>query len=171
MTQLTDQEKELVAIGTAIGAGCQPCTQHHVRAALESGLSREEVQRAIDDAQMIRREGGIACANLGRRLLEIEQQESCWDRKPSDRGQALTYIGAAAGCNAGSLLTPYLAAAHDLGLSAEELQAALEVTELVKKGAAIFLRHDIERTFKELAATPSACSTSALSCYGSGCSD
>jgi AhpD family alkylhydroperoxidase len=169
MAALMEKEKELVAIGTAIGAGCQPCTQHHVRAALECGLTRKEVQRAIEEAQVVRQEGGIAVANVGRRLLEIERQEPQSDCEPSDRRQVLTYLGTAAGCNAGSLLTRYVARARELGLSAEELRATLEVTEAVKKGAAMFLRRDTERALKgTAAATEPAKSASAARCCGPG---
>src|SRR3990172_5719293 len=43
VASLTGKEKELVAIGAAIGAGCQFCTQFHVGAALKTGLSHDEV--------------------------------------------------------------------------------------------------------------------------------
>ena len=51
MTALTDAQKEFVAIGAAIGAGCQPCTQYHVRAALKAGLGQDEILRALDQAE------------------------------------------------------------------------------------------------------------------------
>ena len=145
---LTDKERELVAVGAAVGAGCQPCTQYHVRAALESGLSQEDVRRAVDEAEAVRREGGIAVSNVGRRLLGGEQQPSHWDGGPSDREGALIYIGAAAGCNAGSLLTPSLAVAEEFGFSPDGLRSALELAEVVKQHAVDFLRRDAERALK-----------------------
>jgi AhpD family alkylhydroperoxidase len=146
MISLPDRERELVAIGAAIGAGCQPCTQYHVGVALKAGLSWDEVWRAIDGAQAVRREGGIAVSNVGRRILGVEVEQAERLGEPGEREQALVYIGAAAGCNAGGLLTGYMAAAGErFGLSPEELRSALETAEFVKQRAVDFLRRDIER--------------------------
>jgi len=146
MVSLPDRERELVAIGAAIGAGCQPCTQYHVGVALKAGLTRDEVSSAIDGAQAVRREGGIAVSNVGRRILGVEGEQAERLSEPGERGQALAYIGAAAGCNAGGLLMGYMAAAGErFGLSPEELRSALETAGFVKQRAADFLRRDVER--------------------------
>jgi AhpD family alkylhydroperoxidase len=146
MVALPDRERELVAIGAAIGAGCQPCTQYHVGVALKAGLTRDEVSSAIDGAQAVRREGGIAVSNVGRRILGVEGEQAERLSELNERGQALAYIGAAAGCNAGGLLREYMAAAGErFGLSPEELRSALETAEFVKQRAVDFLRRDIER--------------------------
>lgn len=170
MASLTDAQREFVAIGAAIGAGCQPCTQYHVGAALKSGLSPEEIRRAIDEAHAVRREGGIAVANVGRMILGLDDEEAQGDNRPWDQPQALVYIGAAAGCNAGSLLARYLEAASGLGLSAEELGEALQIAQVVKERAADFLRKDVERTLGRLPATAGAPGDSASCCAPScGC--
>jgi 4-carboxymuconolactone decarboxylase len=118
MISLPDSERELVAIGAAIGADCQPCTQYHVGVALKAGLTRDEVSSAIDGAQAVRCEGGIAVSNVGRRILGVEGEQAERLSELNERGQALAYIGAAAGCNAGGLLTGYMAAAGErFGLS------------------------------------------------------
>jgi len=168
MASLTDAQREFVALGAAIGAGCQPCTQYHVRAALKAGLSREEILRALDQAQAVRQEGGVAVANVGRTMLglgEEAQGEGCL----CDVSQALVYIGSAAGCNAGGLLARYLEAASGLGLSPEALAEAVEVAQAVKeKGAMGFFARDVERALGKLAATPAVAGGSA-SCCGPGC--
>ena len=171
MTSLTDAQREFVALGAAIGAGCQPCTQYHVRAALKAGLSREEILRALEEAETVRREGGVAVANVGRTMLGLgaeAQGEACL----CDASQALVYIGSAAGCNAGGLLTRYLEGASELGLSAEELAEAVQVAQAVKeKGAMGFFARDVERALARLgrvAPTPVAAGDSA-SCCGPVC--
>jgi len=146
MISLPDSERELVAIGAAIGAGCQPCTQYHVGVALKAGLSRDEVRRAIDGAQAVRREGGIAVSNVGRRILGVDGEQAERLSELNERGQALVYIGAAVGCNAGGLLTEHMATAGErFGLSLEDLRSALETAEFVKQRAVDFLRRDVER--------------------------
>jgi AhpD family alkylhydroperoxidase len=168
MASLTDKENELVAIGASIGAGCQLCIQYHVGASLKSGLTQDEVSRAIDEAQAVRREGGVGVSNVGRRVLGVEQEQADRPSEPEERGQALVFVGAAAGCNAGSLLAAYIAAAVErFGLSGEELGSALETAEMVKERAADFLRRDVDRALRQ-ANVEAAPVTSALSECGGG---
>lgn len=35
--------KEMLAVGLSIGIHCQPCTRHHVRKALDMGITREQL--------------------------------------------------------------------------------------------------------------------------------
>jgi len=168
MMSLTDAQREFVALGAAVGAGCQPCTQYHVRAALKAGLGREEILQALDEAQSVRREGGVAVVNVGRTMLGFGEEEAQGDAQPSERQQALVYIGSAAGCNAGGLLARYLEAASGLGLSAEELSEVVQVAQFVKERAADFLRADVERALGKLAPAPATTGASA-SCCGPAC--
>jgi AhpD family alkylhydroperoxidase len=172
MTALTDTQREFVALGAAIGAGCQPCTQYHVRAALKAGLSREDILGALDEAQVVRRVGGTAVANVGRTMLGLDEEEPERNVQPSDGRQALVYIGTAAGGNSGGLLARYLEAAGGLGLSAEELTEAVQVAQTVKeKGAMGFFAKDVERALarlRQVTPTPAATGGSA-SCCATGC--
>jgi len=168
MSSLTDAQREFVALGAAIGAGCQPCTQYHVRAALKAGLGQEEILRALDQAQSVRQEGGVAVANVGRTMLGLDgeaQGQGC----VCDAAQALVHVGSAAGCNAGGLLARYLEAASGLGLSPEALAEAVEVAQAVKeKGAMGFFAKDVERALGKLTPAPVIAGGSG-SCCGPGC--
>ena len=169
MTSLTDAQREFVAIGAAIGAGCQPCTQYHVRAALKAGLSPEEIRWAIDEGQVVRQEGGVAVANVGRRHLGLQEEEPR-NGLPSEGQQVLVYIGSATGCNAGGLLARYLEVAGGLGFSAEQLGEAVQIAQVVKeKGAQGFFVRDIERALGKLAPAAAAASSGSASCCGPGC--
>ena len=169
MASLSDAQREFVALGAAIGAGCQPCTQYHVRAAMKAGLGQEEILWALDQAQAVRQEGGVAVANVGRTTLGLggeTQAEGCL----CNASQALVYIGSAAGCNAGGLLARYLEAASGLGHSPEVLAEAVEVAQAVKeKGAMGFFARDVGRALGKLAPTPVAAGASGSSCCGPGC--
>jgi len=156
MAPLNDRDREFVAVGTAIAAGCHPCTQHHVKAALESGLSPAEVQHAIDAAHTIRNHAGEGVAALGKRLLGSDETNGLWDGRPSVRDEAFVFIGAAAGCNAGGLLADYLRAGYELGLDDQELNAAVEAARVVKKGAAMFMDREAERALRLMAGVASA---------------
>ena len=41
--QLEQRDKELAAIGAAIGCNCRPCIEHHIPAGREAGLSETEL--------------------------------------------------------------------------------------------------------------------------------
>ena len=172
MTALTDAQREFVALGAAIGAGCQPCTQYHVRAALKVGLTPEEIRRAMDEAQAVRQEGGVAVANVGRRHLGLGEEAQA-DSGPSEGPQALVYIGSATGCNAGGLLARYLEVASGLGFSAEQLGEAVQIAQVVKEeGAQGFFARDVERALARLgrvAPAAAAVSSGSASCCGPGC--
>ena len=47
---LTQKEKELIAVGTAVSAGCQRCSDYHFKKVLEVGASLDEVKMAVIDA-------------------------------------------------------------------------------------------------------------------------
>lgn len=50
---------ELVAVGAAIGAGCEPCLRHHVKEARALGVSEADLLAAVD---------------LGRRVRDVPRQ-------------------------------------------------------------------------------------------------
>jgi len=55
MGKLNLRDRELVALGAALAAGCAPCLDYHVPRAREAGLSDEEMAEAIALADKIRR--------------------------------------------------------------------------------------------------------------------
>ncbi len=54
MSGWTDRDRELVAIGAALGSNCVPCIEHHVGEAKRAGLSESEIQRAVRIADKVR---------------------------------------------------------------------------------------------------------------------
>ena len=50
---LDNRTKELVAVGAAIGANCSPCMQWHYKKCLEFGVTKPELQEAMDLAKTI----------------------------------------------------------------------------------------------------------------------
>ncbi len=173
MVALSDKEREYVAIGAAIGAGCRPCTQYHVDAALKAGLSKDDIRTAAEEAEALRVEAAASVADYGRGLLGDEEK---WAHDFSDmceRTQALVRIGAATGGNAGSFLGEILPQARGLGLTDDALREAVEVAGMVKRMAGNFFDKDAERALgraEELASVTEAagCATSAPADAGTG---
>jgi len=160
---LSDLEREFVGLGAAVGAGCHPCTQYHTQAALKAGLSVEEILWAVDEAQAVRARGGIAVANVGRRILGAGQQELPAEQAPACRGAALVRLGAAAGCNSGVLLAGYAEQAAAHGVQGVELREAIDIAEMVKTQAGKFLQRDAERALGS-ATEPVGATAPAASC-------
>lgn len=54
-TIFTPAVAELVAIGAAIGANCEPCFKYHYSEARKLGLSREDMAQAVELADRVKR--------------------------------------------------------------------------------------------------------------------
>jgi AhpD family alkylhydroperoxidase len=53
-TQFTDAVKELVAIGASIASNCEMCFKHHFNEARKLGVSKDDIRRAVEMAQMVK---------------------------------------------------------------------------------------------------------------------
>ena len=80
----TPAVKELVAIGAAIAANCEPCLRYHVRAAKELGVSLVDVACAIEIAAKVKNVPHQAMLKVGARLT-LENAETA--RRP-ETGQS-----------------------------------------------------------------------------------
>ncbi len=54
MDTLTPRERELVALGAALGSNCVPCIEYHVPEARKAGLSDQQIREAIQLADKVR---------------------------------------------------------------------------------------------------------------------
>jgi AhpD family alkylhydroperoxidase len=65
----TEQVAELVAIGAAIGANCEPCFKYHYDQARKLGVSDLDMRYAVDLAQKVKDTPARAMLNLAERYL------------------------------------------------------------------------------------------------------
>jgi AhpD family alkylhydroperoxidase len=54
MNHLSLLERELVALGAAMGSNCASCVAHHVPVAQRAGLTAEQIEEAVELADAIR---------------------------------------------------------------------------------------------------------------------
>ena len=54
MTALTLRERELVALGAAMGSNCVPCIEYHIPEARKTGLTDPQLSEAIRVADRVR---------------------------------------------------------------------------------------------------------------------
>jgi AhpD family alkylhydroperoxidase len=53
--RLSEKEKELVALGAALGSNCVPCIVFHVGVAKKVGIADEEITEAVELADRVRK--------------------------------------------------------------------------------------------------------------------
>ena len=66
----TDAVAELVAIGAAIAANCEPCFKYHFQQARKLGVSREDMIRAVKTAEAVKQTPANAMLQLADRYLK-----------------------------------------------------------------------------------------------------
>jgi len=61
--------QELVAIGAAIAANCEPCFRYHFDKARKLGVSKEDMARAVTTAKMVKESPARAVVELAEKYL------------------------------------------------------------------------------------------------------
>jgi AhpD family alkylhydroperoxidase len=72
----TVQVAELVAIGAAIAANCEPCFKYHYDQARKLGVSDRDMRYAVDLAQKVKEPPARAMLNLAERYLGKSTSET-----------------------------------------------------------------------------------------------
>lgn len=90
MSELTNREQELVALGAAIASNCVPCVEYHVPEARKAGLGDIQIREAVQIADRVRRVPARKVLQTARGLIE-----------ESSRGSAEA-VGADCNCPASS---------------------------------------------------------------------
>jgi len=83
MNDLTPRERELVALGAALGSNCVPCIEYHIPEARKAGLTDAQVSVAIRLADKVRQVPArkvldVALAMLGEPAADVPAQ-ACGD--------------------------------------------------------------------------------------------
>jgi AhpD family alkylhydroperoxidase len=71
--KLDNRIRELIAVGTAIGANCRNCLQHHVAKAREQNVPDNEVAEAIEVGKAVRKGAQGSMDKLANELLSERQ--------------------------------------------------------------------------------------------------
>jgi AhpD family alkylhydroperoxidase len=81
MPHLSPRDRELVALGAAMGSNCVPCIEYHIPQARKAGLSDSEISEAIRLADKVRQVPA-------RKVLEVALQMLTENPTPSDVAQS-----------------------------------------------------------------------------------
>ncbi|MDH3692802.1 MAG: carboxymuconolactone decarboxylase family protein [Gammaproteobacteria bacterium] len=134
---ITPKEKELVAVGISVAAGCKPCTNYHVKAARENGASDEEIKQVVATALSVRTSAtqvmtDHALARVGGKVQEDKPHGAI----AGARIKELVSVGAAFAANCVTGLKQHLAAAQNAGISQEEIDQVVKLAVVIKDRAA-----------------------------------
>ena len=136
--QLEQRDKELAAIGSAIGCNCRPCVDHHIPKGREAGLSEAELIEAVATSRAVRDQGIELLAPRIDELLGHGNEGDRVEPAPvaeTSRAHALVCLGASVGVNSHPLLERYIAAALQFGLAPMEVAAATKMASYVQNSA------------------------------------
>lgn len=92
--EITEQMRELIAIGAAIGAGCEPCLEYHTKKAGEFGLTDAQMGEAIAVGRMVKEASAGNISGPADRLIPVAASSCC--------GSAQEKPVEASGCCGGS---------------------------------------------------------------------
>jgi len=139
MARLTNKEKELIAVGTAVSAGCRRCSDYHFKKVFEEGASLQEVQKAVADATDAIRNAEEAMQQKAHALMNIERaQQGQHDVAGSDRMALLVKIGAAVASNCTTTIEEYIRAAKAAGIAPEEISVSVKLGQMILTRAGEF---------------------------------
>jgi AhpD family alkylhydroperoxidase len=130
------KEKELIAVGISVAAGCKPCTDYHVKAVRAAKATDDEIRQAIADAMCVRKSAlelmdAYALSHLG----ATNSVADCGSTD-TNRIKELVAIGAAFAVNCTTNLEKHVAAAEAVGITKDEVHAVVKLAEFIKGKAA-----------------------------------
>jgi AhpD family alkylhydroperoxidase len=146
--ELSSEQKELVAVGASVGAGCQPCVSHHLKAGAKAGLDEEQLLAAVTSAERVTAEAVVAMGDHARAKLGPSVTVPAM---LSRLDEALASFGAALGANDVTNIERQLRAAAELGASRPQLQQAIETAQTVQEKAARIHLREAERMLDAVA--------------------
>jgi len=130
------KERELIAVGASVAAGCKPCTDYHFKAAREAKLNDDEIRQAINNAMSVRQSALEIMKDYGLQHLG-EGLDGPADKGGQGTGiEELVAVAAAFAVNCTSNLERHLGAAETLGITDDEIDEVIKLARFIKGKAA-----------------------------------
>jgi AhpD family alkylhydroperoxidase len=137
---MTVKEKELVAVGISVAAGCKPCTDYHLGSVRKTKATDDEIRGIIAVAVSVRANAERVMENYGLGQLGAARRADDYGDTATDRLAELVSIGAAFAVNCATNLEQHLAAAAAIGITDDEVQAVIRLARIIKAKAATHVK-------------------------------
>jgi AhpD family alkylhydroperoxidase len=131
--RLTPEQRELVAIGASVGAGCLPCSSYHFRLSREIGLETGRMLAAALEAEYVVSDANARLSAHVHDELD-PQTDAPAEMPPLDK--ELAALGASITANSLPNMRRHMIKASEHGLSGAQLAEAIRVAEQIQKKAA-----------------------------------
>jgi AhpD family alkylhydroperoxidase len=132
--RLAQQEKELIAVGAAIAAGCRPCTTYHVQAAWTAGATDQQLRRAANHALGVRRGAADLMESFAAELLGAGIGTTPADGEDLLLSE-LVAVSAGYAVNCPTCVSVHMAEVKRLGGATDHIRVALGMARAVKHKA------------------------------------
>jgi len=131
--RLSPKEKELVAVGTSVAAGCIPCTEYHLKEVWGAGATAQEITAAIEAALCVKGSARGIMEQVAHKAFGAprEEQPSCC-AGPTDRVKELVSIAAAVAVNCPTNLRKHVDAGRSVGVRDEEIQLVVGLAKMIR---------------------------------------
>jgi AhpD family alkylhydroperoxidase len=162
---LTEKEKELIAIGASVAAGCQPCTEYHVKAARSAGVCDRSLTLAVETALAVRQSATRTMDEWAGECQGARPQLDDGFRAEKRLIAELTAVAAAFAVNSVGDLRARLQSAGECGATAEQIRSAIVMAGAIKKVAGEKVAAFLTEQFGEAA----SCGAAPVQPVGCGC--
>ena len=130
------KERELVAVGASLAAGCKPCADYHVKAAREAKLGDAEIRQAMKVALEVRQNALEVMKTYGLQHLGEALDTPDDSIGESSRTYELVAVAAAVAANCTTNLERHLSAAKNLGIRGDEIGDVAKLATFIRGKAA-----------------------------------
>lgn len=130
--RLTPEQREMVAIGASVGAGCLPCSSFHFKQSRAIGLEAGRMLAAALEAEHV-----VSDANE-RLSVHVHEEFDANTDSPANMpriDRELAALGASITANSLPNMRRHLIKASECGLSGKQLAEAIRVAAQVQKKA------------------------------------
>lgn len=133
---LTVKERELVAVGVSLAAGCKPCADYHLTKVRRAGASDEEIEQAMMDAIAVRDKAKKIMRRHGFKLLGSKRVARTADDDDElgepTRMRELVSVGAAYAVSCTSSLEEHVATARSVGVADDEIETVVGLARFIR---------------------------------------
>jgi AhpD family alkylhydroperoxidase len=131
------KERELVAVGVSVAAGCKPCADYHIAAARKARANSDDIRRAIADGLGVRRHATeIMRDHALSQLGDNDHTAAAEALGEVDRLGALIGLGAAFAVNCTQCFGQLRSEAEAHGVTTAEIADVAELARMIKDKAA-----------------------------------